>query len=104
MEIKKITIDICASCLNGEGSECHTPECSLFSYSVSLPIHKEIYEVISEYEIDDNNGKIILGSYKEYPHGKIILEGKENIGVLNLITNPYLEEEYKRRMEDESLE
>ncbi len=50
MKIKRIQIDICEPCLNGEGEECHTPECALFLHRVDLPIQREMYEVVSEYD------------------------------------------------------
>ena len=52
MKIKRIIIDICEACLDGIGEECHTPECALFLHSVDLPIDKELYEVIDEYELE----------------------------------------------------
>ena len=44
--LKRIEITICEDCLNGIGSECHTPGCALFLHRVDLPIHKELYRVL----------------------------------------------------------
>jgi hypothetical protein len=50
MKIKRIAIDICEGCLNGEGKECHTPGCALFLHSVDLPINPDIYTVLHEFD------------------------------------------------------
>lgn len=41
--LKQIVIWICEPCLNGEGSECHTPGCALWLHRVDLPIAPELY-------------------------------------------------------------
>jgi hypothetical protein len=51
MKVKEIIITICEPCLNGEGSECHTPECALFLHKVDLPIYPEMYQIIKEWEV-----------------------------------------------------
>lgn len=48
MKIKQIVIWICEDCLNGKGSECHTPGCALCWHKVDIPIYKELYTVIGE--------------------------------------------------------
>lgn len=50
MKLKKIIITICEACLNGEGSECHTPGCALCWHKVDLPIISDLYEVLEEWE------------------------------------------------------
>ena len=41
-----VQLRICQACLDGTGSECHTPGCALWLHSVDLPIHRELYEII----------------------------------------------------------
>lgn len=41
-----IEITICRACLDGEGDECHTPECALYLHRVDLPITN--YRVVAE--------------------------------------------------------
>ena len=50
IKIKRVIIDICEPCLNGEGKECHTPGCALCYHRVDLPIIKDLYHVVCEYE------------------------------------------------------
>ena len=50
MKLKLIGIWICEACLEGVGSECHTPGCALWLHKVDLPIHKELYEILKEKE------------------------------------------------------
>ncbi len=54
MKIKHIKIRICEACLDGIGQECHTPGCALFLHSVDLPIAPELYEVLDEYEFEED--------------------------------------------------
>lgn len=54
MRIKVIEIAICQACLDGEGSECHTPGCALWLHRVDLPIAAELYTVVREYESEDD--------------------------------------------------
>lgn len=54
MKIKEVKIWLCEACLNGEGQECHTPGCALWIHnSPGLPIAPELYEVLQEYEEED---------------------------------------------------
>jgi hypothetical protein len=53
MKIKYIKIRICEACLDGIGQECHTPGCALFLHSVDLPVMPELYEVIEEYDLEE---------------------------------------------------
>jgi hypothetical protein len=55
MRIKHIAIWICEACLAGEGSQCHTPGCSLFLHGVDLPIHRELYVILSERDDPDDD-------------------------------------------------
>lgn len=48
MKLKIVEIRLCEACLDGVGQECHTPGCALFLHRVDLPIHPELYRVISE--------------------------------------------------------
>ncbi len=58
MKIKLVKIRLCEACLEGRGDECHTPECALcFHSSPGYPIHREMYEVLDEWE----NGEPNLG-------------------------------------------
>lgn len=52
MKVKRVNILICDGCLNGEGQECHTPECAFWMHDVStgLVIDPHLYEVIEEFE------------------------------------------------------
>lgn len=52
MKLKTVKITICEACLRGEGDECHTPGCALYLHSVDLPI--SLYELISEFEVDED--------------------------------------------------
>lgn len=40
--LRHVAIWLCVPCINGEGSECHSPGCALFLHRVDLPIHEEI--------------------------------------------------------------
>ena len=53
MKVKCVAINICEACLNGVGSECHTPGCALWLHRVDLPIDKGAYVVLEEYEEPD---------------------------------------------------
>lgn len=53
MKLKRIEIAICEACLDGVGSECHTPGCALWLHRVDLPIHPELYTVVVEYDSED---------------------------------------------------
>lgn len=64
-KIKRIVIDVCEPCLNGEGEVCHTPGCALCRHKVDLAIHPELYETISEYD-EDEEWNPIDGSDKNY--------------------------------------
>lgn len=57
MLLKKIEITICEACLDGIGSECHTPGCALCLHKVDLPIDINLYRVIKEFpqQIDSPN-------------------------------------------------
>lgn len=70
MKIKKIIIDICEACLNGEeeGEQCNTAGCALWLHLIDYPFDKKVYQVVSEYEVKDENvdGDYIEGSFKEY--------------------------------------
>lgn len=57
MIIKKIAIDICEACLNGDGQECHTPECALFLHTVDLPIDPGLFTVLHQWEITTEDDK-----------------------------------------------
>jgi hypothetical protein len=46
MLLKKIEITICQACLDGVGSECHTPGCALWLHKVDLSIDPNLYRVI----------------------------------------------------------
>lgn len=59
MKLKKIIITICKACLNGEGSECHTSGCALCWHKVDLPIVSDLYEILEEWEEDDEINTII---------------------------------------------
>lgn len=48
MLVKLVAIWLCEACLNGEGQECHTPDCAMFLHRVDLPFHPEIYQVLHE--------------------------------------------------------
>lgn len=48
--LREITIVICRLCLDGQGSECHTPGCALYLHRVDLPIAPEMYTVLQEWE------------------------------------------------------
>lgn len=37
-ELRQIVLTICQPCIDGEGSECHTPGCALWMHRVDLPI------------------------------------------------------------------
>ena len=50
MKIKRVILNICKPCLNGEGQECHTPGCALYMHSVDLPINQELYEIVDEWD------------------------------------------------------
>ena len=49
MQLKRIEITICEGCLNGYGSECHTPGCALFLHKVDLAIDSNLYRIIEEF-------------------------------------------------------
>ena len=54
MKVKQVKIWICQACLDGEGEECHTPECAWFLHdSPGAPIMPELYEVLQEFDFDD---------------------------------------------------
>ena len=44
--LRTIVITICEPCLNGQGSECHTPGCALCLHRVDLPIDPVWYRVL----------------------------------------------------------
>ena len=48
--VKQIVVWICQPCLDGEGSECHTPGCALWMHRVDLPIPPELYTEIGAME------------------------------------------------------
>ena len=50
IKVRDIKITICVPCLEGRGSECHTPECAFFLHRVDLPVHPELYEVMHEFD------------------------------------------------------
>lgn len=54
MKIKRIIINICEDCLEGKGSECHTPGCALYLHRVDLPINENTYELVDEWEDPDD--------------------------------------------------
>ncbi len=55
MVLKQIKITICEACLRGIGKECHTPGCALWMHKVDLPVHPELYEVINEWELSNDD-------------------------------------------------
>ena len=57
MHIKRIVINICEACLDGEGQECHTPGCALFLHKVDLPIASDLYIILDEYEEGELKGE-----------------------------------------------
>ena len=65
MKLKQIKITICEACLNGEGQECHTPECAMFLHAVGLPIHPEMYEVLQEREAPEDYAAKRAGKEKK---------------------------------------
>lgn len=51
MNIKRVIIDLCDGCLNGDGEECHTPGCALFLHSSpGHSIAPELYCVLPDAE------------------------------------------------------
>lgn len=46
--IRHISIHICQQCLDGKGSECHTPGCALFLHRVDLPFLRSLYEILPD--------------------------------------------------------
>lgn len=36
--VRKVRLNLCEACIDGVGSECHTPGCDLFLHSVDIPI------------------------------------------------------------------
>lgn len=46
--VRQVLIRICQPCLDGEGSECHTPGCALFLHKVDLPIIPELYHIVPD--------------------------------------------------------
>ena len=57
MKIKRIVIDICDACLEGNGQMCNTPGCALFGHKVDLPIDEGMYHTVFEY--DDSTPELI---------------------------------------------
>jgi hypothetical protein len=45
-ELVTVQMTICRPCLDGVGSECHTPGCALWMHRVDLPIRPEFYQVV----------------------------------------------------------
>lgn len=54
MKVFVVKIAICEDCLEGKGSECHTPECALYLHKVDLPIHPELYQIIEEFDSEED--------------------------------------------------
>ncbi len=53
--------------MNGEGDECHTPECALcFHNSPGHPIHPELYEVL---EVSEGVNELANGQRAPW-HGR----------------------------------
>jgi hypothetical protein len=42
-----VKIRLCAACLEGTGSECHTPACALWLHnSPGMRVHPDLYEIL----------------------------------------------------------
>jgi hypothetical protein len=65
IRIKRIMLDICEPCLEGQGEECHTPGCALYLHRVDLPIAPEVYDVYEVMEWDDKRGLTIIAREAE---------------------------------------
>lgn len=65
IEVRQIVVWVCQPCLDGEGSECHTPGCALFLHRIDLPIHPELYTVIGGYLYDDKEACKRIGERGE---------------------------------------
>lgn len=46
--LRNVNITICQPCLDGIGSECHTPGCALYLHHVDLPIAPELYTILPD--------------------------------------------------------
>jgi hypothetical protein len=49
-KVRYVKVRICQACIDGEGRECHTPECALFLHSVDLPIYEELIDDVTPAE------------------------------------------------------
>jgi hypothetical protein len=39
IQLRRVTLNLCEPCINGEGGECHTPGCALWMHSApDIPI------------------------------------------------------------------
>lgn len=58
--VHRVAINLCEPCLNGEGKECHTPECAAFLHAVDLPFYKESYEILDRRDAATQPGQTDL--------------------------------------------
>lgn len=53
MKVHQIQIWLCQACLDGVGSECHTPGCAMWMHSIDLPFDPDSYEILKSVDEDD---------------------------------------------------